>query len=101
MESRHSNDNFPGNKSIKKSRTKNGLTPRELIHYHIENPDEPINDEDIENLVLHTTGSTYDPNVAVDTNADAADSQMLSDKEIKQAKDNSITTPYDVLDNCD
>jgi hypothetical protein len=101
MESRYSNDNSLGNKSVKKTRTKKGLTPRELIHYHIENPDEPIKDEDIENLVLQTTGSTYDPNVPVDTNADAADNRVLSDKEIKQAKDNSITTPYDVLGDYD
>ena len=28
------------------------LTPRELINYHIENPEEPITDEDILNLKL-------------------------------------------------
>jgi len=93
MESRYSNDNSPGNKTIKKARTKKGLTPRELIHYHIENPDEPIQDEDIENLVLHTPGGTPDTNAPADTNTDAADNHMLSDSEIKQAKDNSITTP--------
>lgn len=31
---------------------KASLTPRELIKYHIENPGEPITDEDIQNLVL-------------------------------------------------
>ncbi len=37
----------------------------------------------------------------LDTKADAADNRMLSDEEIKQARDNSITTPYDVLGSCD
>jgi hypothetical protein len=101
MESQHSNDNSPGNKTIKRIKLQKRFTPRELIHYHIENPDEPIEEEDIENLVLHTTGSTYHPNVPVDTKANAADNRMLSDKEIKQAKDNSITTTYDVLDDCE
>ena len=101
MESRYSNDNSPDNKSIKKARTNKGLTPRQLIHYHIENPDEPIQDEDIENLVLHRPGRTPDANAPVDTNVDAADNRMLSDREIKQVKDNSITTPYDVLGDCD
>jgi hypothetical protein len=96
MESQYSNDNLAG----RKASTKRGLTPRELIHYHIKNPDEPIEDEDIENLVLHTPGSTFDAYAPVDTQADAADNRMLSDKEIKQARDNSITTPYDVLDDC-
>ena len=31
----------------------NGLTPRELIKYHIEHPEVPITDKDIENLVLN------------------------------------------------
>ena len=33
-------------------RKKNSLTPRELINYHIENPEEPITDDDILNLKL-------------------------------------------------
>ena len=101
MESSHSNDNYSGNKAIKETRTKKGLTPRELIHYHIENPDEPIEDEDIENLVLHTPGAIPDANAPLNTQEDAADNRMLSDKEIKQVKDNSITTPYDVLGDCE
>jgi hypothetical protein len=31
---------------------KPSLTPRELIKHHIENPDDPITDEDIQNLNL-------------------------------------------------
>ncbi len=31
---------------------KESFSPRELIMYHIENPDEPITDEDIRNLNL-------------------------------------------------
>lgn len=31
---------------------KNPLTPRQLIWYHIENPEEPITDDDIRNLKL-------------------------------------------------
>ncbi len=31
---------------------KSFLTPRELIKYHIENPEEPITEEDIRNLNL-------------------------------------------------
>lgn len=32
--------------------TKASLSPRELIRYHIENPEEPITDDDIRNLNL-------------------------------------------------
>jgi len=99
MESKSANDNFPDNKAIKKPKISQGLTPRELIHYHMNNPDEPINDEDIENLVLHTY--TPDPNAPIDTKADAADNRMLNDKEIKQAEGNSVTTSYDILGDCD
>ena len=101
MKSRHANDNSTGNKSVKTTKPRKGFTPRELIHYHMNNPDEPIKDEDIENLVLHIPGSTPDLNAPVDTTADAADNRMLSDKEIKQAENKTITTPYDVLGDCD
>lgn len=98
MDSRQSNDNS-GNITInKKTKAKKGFTPRQLIIYHMNNPDEPIRDEDIENLVLQTSGNrTPAYNAPVETTADAADNRMLSDKELKQAEDNSLTTPYDVL----
>ncbi len=83
-----------GNKSNK---TKAGLTPRELIHYHINNPDEPISDEDIENLVLDTNAAPAVEDKPVDTKSGAADNRMLNDKEIKQVEDNAVTTPYDIL----
>jgi len=101
MESANPYTNFPGSKAIDKTKTIKGLTPRELIFYHMNNPDEPIKDEDIENLILHTSTSIFDPNAPVDTKADAADNRMLSNKEIKQAKENVITTPYDILGNSD
>lgn len=34
------------------SNKKSSFSPRELIMYHIENPDEPITEEDIQNLNL-------------------------------------------------
>jgi len=80
------------------NKTKTGLTPRELIHYHINNPHEPISDEDIENLVLTTNSVPANEDAPVDTTAGAADNRMLSDKDIEQIKDHSITTPYDILD---
>ena len=48
-----------GNNSSDINKNKTGLTPRELIHYHINNPDQPILDEDIENLVLDTDDTTF------------------------------------------
>lgn len=76
-----------------KNTTKAGLTPRELIHYHMNNPDEPIKDEDIENLVLITQNSS------INTNPSGIDyaGRMLETNEIKQIKDHTITTPFDIL----
>jgi len=63
MRNLYANDNISNNSfnSAKKSKTHQGLTPRELIRYHIDNPDEPIKDEDIENLVLHIPHRTLSP----------------------------------------
>ncbi len=42
------------------AKKKSSLTPRELIKYHIANPEEPITDEDIQNLNLdYQTGSGF------------------------------------------
>ncbi len=62
---------------------KNSLTPHELVRRHMDNPDEPITDEDMENIDLtiqmpdntkneadreadelegDNTGTAYDPN---------------------------------------
>ena len=38
--------------TIVPNQKKSSLTPRELIKFHIENPDQPITDEDILNLKL-------------------------------------------------
>ena len=54
MKNRSSNVEPYQNTAGKTRKDKTGLTPRELIRYHINNPDEPIRDEDIENLVLNT-----------------------------------------------
>lgn len=96
MENWSSNVQPTGKQPSKTNNTKTGLTPRELIHYHMNNPDEPISDEDIENLVLNKDNNTIEDK-EVDATAGAADKRMLNDEEIKQTKDNSITTPYDVL----
>src|SRR4051812_34293792 len=101
MENRYPNSSLSKSDSINNDKTRKGLTPRELIHYHIENPDEPIQDEDIENLILHIPNSLLDSNASIDTKTDAADNRMLSDNELRQAKDNSIITTYDVLGDFD
>lgn len=41
---------------------KPSLTPRELINYHIENPEDPITDEDIRNLNLSPQVSNFTAN---------------------------------------
>lgn len=97
MENRYSNVPSANDHAGKLNEKKTGLTPRELIHYHMNNPDEPIRDEDMENLVLHQVATPSSPDAAVNTREDAADNRMLSDKEIKQLEDNSVTTPYDIL----
>lgn len=93
MENRHVNLQLSGIKTEQTSETKRGLTPRELIHYHIDNPDEPITDEDMENLILHTNTSTLTYNAAADT----ADNRMLSDNDIQQTAGNVITTRHNIL----
>ena len=59
MEIRYSHMEPSGNNSSDINKNKTGLTPRELIHYHINNPDQPILDEDIENLVLDIDDTTF------------------------------------------
>jgi hypothetical protein len=96
MENRCSNVQPSGKYTSKTNKAKAGLTPRELIRYHMNNPDEPIRDEDIENLILNNN-TNYIEDKRVDTAAGAADKRMLSAEEIKQIQDSSITTPYNVL----
>ena len=98
MEKRYTTDEASGNNVTETNKTKTGLTPRELIHYHINNPDEPISDADIENLVLDTNLTPADDTIQANTGARAADNRMLNEEEIKQSRDRSITTSYDILD---
>ncbi len=42
---------------------KTGFTPRELIYYHMQHPDKPISDDDIENLILVVSSSARSKNV--------------------------------------
>ena len=37
---------------VKTTKKSSSFSPRELIMYHMENPDEPITDEDLRNLNL-------------------------------------------------
>ena len=49
MNRMQSNQNTAPNQQAEDSK-KASFTPRELIMYHIENPEEPITDDDIRNL---------------------------------------------------
>lgn len=72
------NNNKP--ESNNNNETKPALTPDELLHRHMQNPDEPITDEDINNLVLDIDVTTEDAN------------SIAEEKEKK-----IIHTPYEVL----
>ena len=62
MQNKASNVESFDNNADGSNKTKAGLTPRELIYYHMNNPDEPISDEDMENLVLITNINTLHQN---------------------------------------
>jgi hypothetical protein len=62
MENKASNVESFDNKANGNNKTKTGLTPRELIYYHMNNPDEPISDKDMENLVLITDINIFPQN---------------------------------------
>jgi len=78
METRYSKVGPFNNKANGTNRTKTGLTPRELIHYHINNPDEPISDEDMENLVLTIDNNTIAASAPKDIVIGTSDNTMLS-----------------------
>ena len=98
MEKSYSNVEPSGDNLTEINKIKTGFTPRELINYHMNNPDEPISDADIENLVLDTNTTSADGTTTVNRTAGAADNRMLNEKDIKQIRDHSITTSYDILD---
>ncbi|TKK66701.1 hypothetical protein FC093_16840 [Ilyomonas limi] len=71
MENRPSNGESFGDNTYEPNKPQTGLTPRELIHYHMNNPDEPISDEAMENLVLVTNSSAITANTPEDTTNNA------------------------------
>jgi hypothetical protein len=74
MENRSSNIEPFATDTYETNKAQTGLTPRELIHYHINNPDEPISDEAMENLVLATTNSA----IAINTPEDTTGNPLLT-----------------------
>jgi hypothetical protein len=78
MENRYANIKSLSNSANETNKTKPGLTPRELIYYHMNNPDEPISDEDMENLILTTDSNTIAASAPEGITMDTADSTTLS-----------------------
>lgn len=83
----------------KQKTAKTHFTPRELIYYHMEHPDVPISDADMENLVLVVNNNNGENRKTPAANSTSAnDKRMFSDEEIKQMKSETIGTSYDILD---
>jgi len=78
MENTSSKVEPSGNNTNAINKGKAGLTPRELIYYHMNNPDEPISEEDMENLVLITTNST----MVINAPATAAGKEQIKDNTV-------------------
>ena len=60
------------------NKPKTRFTPRELIHHHMENPDEPITDADIENLYLGNSESDISTAEQHTNNAGFTNGRMFS-----------------------
>ena len=79
---------------------KPSLTPRELIMRHIENPDIPITDEDIQNLNLGHAGNREADMYVPEAAAQLSEKEKREADELADEMANTNTgTSYDVLGN--
>jgi hypothetical protein len=89
-------DTTENKQSIEKNATA-GMTPNEIIHYHLQHPDEPITDEVIRQAKISNEDTAAPPVVKEEVYGETAEKGDGNDK--KEDRDFPVRSTYDVLGN--